>query len=272
MVMEQGNCTGNGSYDDPYIYTSPVDPNTGVQFIIKRGQTIESDEFELQGTLIKESRQAQVDERQDKSTHPTLGLLTVRHQGSSLDLEGTSASQMHFGSWKRIFDTVKETQGSIVEFQDPVNPPAIVGVVKVSTIESTMHQDATGDSGDLEVACKITKPNPNPNNDPLAEDLKFNFPFDFNGDRWNASVDRKVNGTSDINDSASGSWSPYGAGTMVNLQSPTQPLSGAQTDWYIDGQYADDAWTLANNVHYHPGPLSFGFNALPEWYMEESCP
>ncbi len=267
----QGQCVGSGTYADPYVYQSPVDPATGAQFMVKRGQTQNSDQFTIDGILISESMQAQVDERQEKNTHPILGLITTKHTGASLDLESVS-TQINQNGWKRTWHKVTEVVGSIVEFQSPTNPPETIGVVKISTLESEMHQDANGTLGDLVVTSAITNPNPNPNNDPLAEDLTFTYAFNFNTDTWNASVDRKVNGEIDCSGTDQGSWSPYGAGTTVNLPDPSLPLAGSKADWYIDGTYADDAWTLSNNVHYHPGPLAFGFQPLQQAYIEQYCP
>lgn len=120
-----------------------------------------------------------MDERIDKREVPKLGIfITLEHVGSSTDLKDFSVHKKQLGQWKRIFHKVSEVAGWIVKFQDPLNaPPAIVGVPVVRTIKSEMHQDVFGDSGSSDVTCEITKANPNPNNDPLAEDLMFHFEF-----------------------------------------------------------------------------------------------
>ena len=79
---------------------------------------------------------------------------------------------------------------------------------------------------------------------------------------------RKVNGTQDILGSDAGSWGdPYGVGMYVNLPVPYQPLSNTRADWYLEGTNADYAWTLLNNVHYHPGPIQFPFTPYSEAFL-----
>lgn len=100
----------------------------------------------------------------------------------------------------------------------------------------------------------------------------MNFEFDLSADSWSALVVRQVNGNYDMLGNDAGGWSPYGGGTGINLPNPKQPLSGAQTDWYIDGTAADDAWTLMHIVHHHPGPLHFGFQPMQQAYVEQYAP
>lgn len=162
--------------------------------------------------------------------------------------------------------------GSNFPFVDPLNPPEILGIPQLVTTISIARQDINGDVGELDVRSKIRNPNPNPNNDPLADDWTFKFTFDLPNDGWQANVKRTVSGKLDVEDAAGGSWNPYGAGTQISLVNPKQPLSGQPSDWYLDGTNADDAWTLLNIVHNHPGPITFSFTPYTEAFLTQYKP
>lgn len=259
---------GEGTFDDPYVYTSPV--VDGEQFVVVRGQTMFDDDFILDGTKYVDMDYEQLQSREEFEHKEGLGMIRSKFEGSFQELDWfIESNQDVYGTWKPIAEDIENFSGIIREFVSPINPPEVVGAWETKYTQSKMTQDIWGDVGTLQIVGQLQDANPDPNNDPPADDLTFTFSFDLPGDTWTAGVYREVDGSVDMTGLDTGDWNPYGVGTDISLPNPSQPLSGLDTDWYIDGTNADDAWTLMNNVHWHPGPITFSFAPFSEEYLTE---
>lgn len=263
---------GTGTYDDPYVYTSPVVNNES--YIIVRGQALYDNQFVIGADRVTEAHYRQLQTREDfRILVMGLGLMRAEYVGTGQDIEHLATAQQDpQNNWVTTFEVFTDKYGTMAEFPNVQNPPEIIGQWHYDTMESKMTQDIGGVVGTLTVRTQVEKKDPNANNLPLVDNWRYEFTFDLPSDAWTASVHREVNGTLDMQGNDAGSWNPYGAGTTINLPNPTQPLSGLQSDWYLDGTYADDAWTLLNNVHYHPGPITFSFAEYTQAFLTEYKP
>ena len=264
---------GDGSYESPYEYTSPVEDNK--YFIDRRGQTMHDDPpAVVANEELSGSHYQQIHEREDfKRELASEPFLRKKYVGSSQDRTYVLVKTVNSaGNWKKTYESFEDELGIVIEFLDPMNPNQVVGAPKYVTVKSTMKQDIDGDSGELKVKALVQKANPNPNTDPPADAWVFTFTFDFPNDNWTVTIGRKVNDVIDIFDSDEGTWSPYGVGTHIDLAGPTEPLSNTPADWYLEGENADDAWTLVNNIHHHPGPIGFSFWPYPEAFLTHYQP